>query len=404
MVVQVRLGHVVHEPAQIVQVVFLAGVAVGRQAAFLAGLEVVAQFVGADPHDAFDLVQRDGVGVLADAHHQRPVHGQGERQTHHEAGALPGPRVDGHRAAQLFDLAGHHVHAHAPAGQLGHLAGGGEAGVEDELLHFVVGQRGVLRHQTPFDGFAAYRVGVDAFAVVGQGDHHLAALAGQLQADVAALFLAGATALLRVLDAVVHGVAQHVLQRRHHALHQGAVQLAFRVDHVEGDTLAHFAGHLPHDAPQPRHQAGERHHAGAHELFLQVGVNALLLQQQGFRVAGAIQQGVLQVQQVRGGLGKLFGDLVQFRILVHFQRVETAVDFAAVHALLVGGHDLCFGLGVEPAQLLVEAHHGGAHLADVEAELADALFHPAAVDGGLAGQVDQRFQHVGADPHHFLGL
>ena len=75
-----------------------------------------------------------------------------------------------------------------------------------------------LRHQPALDGLAAYRVGIDALAVVGQGDHHFAAFAGELQADVAALLLAGATALLRVLDAVVHGVAQHMLQRRHHAL------------------------------------------------------------------------------------------------------------------------------------------------------------------------------------------
>ena len=55
--------------------------------------------------------------------------------------------VDG--AAQLVDVAAHHVHAHAAAGQVAHRVGGGKAGLEDQVDDLAVGQVGAGGDQAP---------------------------------------------------------------------------------------------------------------------------------------------------------------------------------------------------------------------------------------------------------------
>ena len=263
-VFQVRAAGAMDEIAQVLQFVILAHIGVDR----VVFLEIVLQLEGADTHDAFDLVERDGVGIFRRFHHQRPVHGQGKRQADDEAGALPLVGIDGHRAAHLLDLAGHHVHAHATAGNLRDSGGGGEAGMEDELLDFLFGELRVRGDQAAFHGFLAHCVGVDALAVVGQGNHYLATFAAQLQVDAPGVVLAGALATFTGFDAVIHGVTQHVLQGRHHPFHQGAVKFAFRVEHIEIHPFVHFTGNLPDDTAQTWYQAAEGHHAGAHQFFL----------------------------------------------------------------------------------------------------------------------------------------
>ena len=43
-------------------------------------------------------------------------------------------------AAELFDVAAHHVHADAAARDIGDLRRGAETGLEDEVVDFVVGE------------------------------------------------------------------------------------------------------------------------------------------------------------------------------------------------------------------------------------------------------------------------
>ncbi|MNF48539.1 hypothetical protein D3C84_297870 [compost metagenome] len=97
---------------------------------------------------------------------------------------------------------------------------------------------------------------------------------------------------------MVDGVAQHVFQRRHHSFEHGAVHLALGVADDEFHLLVQLAGHLPDDAPQAWHQAVERHHAGTHQAFLQLGIHPRLLQQQGLGVAVTRGQGFLEVEEV----------------------------------------------------------------------------------------------------------
>ncbi len=125
-----------------------------------------------------------------------------------------------------------------------------ETGVENKLLDFLLGELGIRGDQATLHGFTAHRIRVDPLAVVGQGDHHLAAFPAQFQIDAARVGLPGALAAFPGFDTVVHRVTQHVLQGRDHALHQGAVQFPFRVENIEIHPLAHFAGDLPDDATQ----------------------------------------------------------------------------------------------------------------------------------------------------------
>jgi len=83
-------------------------------------------------------------------------------------------------------------------------------------------------------------------------EHHIAAFVRQLQADQALLRLTTCLADLGRLKPVVNGVAQHVLQRRHHTLKNVAVDFGFSIDHVEFNVLAQFARHLTHHAFKPR--------------------------------------------------------------------------------------------------------------------------------------------------------
>ncbi|MNV80550.1 hypothetical protein D3C71_1741620 [compost metagenome] len=110
---------------------------------------------------------------------------------------------------------------------------------------------------------------------------------------------------------MVDGVAQHVLQRRHHAFQHAAVQLPFGIADHQFDLLAQLAGDLAHHPLQARHQPLERHHQGRGEAFLQLAVHPRLLLQQAEGFLGALGQGFLEVEQVRGGFEQRPRQLLQ---------------------------------------------------------------------------------------------
>ena len=118
------------------------------------------------------------------------------------------------------------------------------------------------------DRFAAHGFKRDTGAVVADIKHHVAAFVGQLKRNHPLLGLTAGMAHLGGLQTVVDGVAQHVLQRRHHALQHVAVNLGFGVDDAEFDLFAQLAGHLAHYPLEARQYALERHHAGAHQALL----------------------------------------------------------------------------------------------------------------------------------------
>ncbi|MNV77118.1 hypothetical protein D3C71_1705150 [compost metagenome] len=77
-----------------------------------------------------------------------------------------------------------------------------------------------------------------------------------------------------------HGVAQHVFQRRDHAVEHVAIQFAVRAFQLQVNLLFGFMRGLTHHTAQARHQTIERHHARAHQAILQFRTDARLLLQQ----------------------------------------------------------------------------------------------------------------------------
>ncbi|MEN8132036.1 MAG: hypothetical protein ABFS45_18030 [Pseudomonadota bacterium] len=65
--------------------------------------------------------------------------------------------------------------------------------------------------------------------------HHLGTFTMQANGNSAARRLAGGLSRIGVFDAMYDGVAQHVLERRHHPFQEVAVQLAFHVVRMQLD-------------------------------------------------------------------------------------------------------------------------------------------------------------------------
>ena len=118
--------------------------------------------------------------------------------------------------------------------------------------------------------------------------------------DGAGLVLAGRGARRGQLDAVHDGIAQHVLERRQHALEHLAVELAGGAVDAHLDFLAGLGRRLPRDARQALHVALERHHARAHQAALQLGDDAALLRQQVLRLARLGREQALHARHVGG--------------------------------------------------------------------------------------------------------
>ena len=191
-----------------------------------------------EQHDAFDRVERDGVEVFADRHHQRAVDRHGKRHPHDKSRALTRGRADADAAAELLDLAVDDVETHAAAGDLRDRLGRAEARRQHELNDFGIAELRVGTHEAALGRLQTHRFDVDARTVIADLDDDVATFAGQAQVDATGGRLAEAAAHLSRLDAVIHGVAKHVFQRRDHALEQVAVQLAFRVERSELHILA----------------------------------------------------------------------------------------------------------------------------------------------------------------------
>ncbi len=195
--------------------------------------------------------------------------------------------------------------------------------------------------QAQGDGLLANQLDVDAGAVVGDDDHDFRAVALQADRDAADVRFAERCAPLRGLDAVHDGIAQHVLERRHHALEHLPVELRGGPLHDEFRALAGVVGRLAHQARQPLHMALERHHARAHQAVLQLGDDARLLGQQILRLAGQRLEQALDARHVARGLGERARVLLQRRITVQFQRIEVVAPRLVV---LMAIEDLRFGL------------------------------------------------------------
>ena len=166
------------------------------------------------------------------------------------------------RAAQRLDVAAHHVHADAAAGEVGDLLGGGEAGLEDQLA----GSRssgGVTPCSTRPRSQARCST-LSRWMPRPSSLMRITMLPDSWQAasvSRALRRLAGGQALLGRLQAVVQRVAHQVHQRVGDALDHRLVQLGVAADDLQRDVLAELGRGVAHHAPEAREGLADRHHA-----------------------------------------------------------------------------------------------------------------------------------------------
>ena len=316
----------------------------------------------------------------------------------------PVPGVDSMNksAAELLDLGRHHVHAHAAARRLRDAARGAESRLEDELHRLLVGELRVAVGETECHGLLADQLDVDAGAVVGHHDHDLGAIARQADRDAAHVRFAERRAALGRLDAVHDGVAQHVLERRHHALEHLTIELGGGPLHDELRPLAGVVRRLTHQPGEPLHVPLERHHARAHQAVLQLGDGASLLGQEILRLARQRLQQSLDARDVARGLGERARVLLDRGIAVELERVEVVA--ARILLVLMAVEHLRLGLDLESAQLLLETGHGARELRQIEVDGIDLLIEARAEDAHLAGIVQHRVEQVRIHASHLDAL
>ncbi len=197
------------------------------------------------------------------------------------------------------------------------------------------------------------------------------------------------------------GIAQHVLEGRHHALEHLAIELARSAFDREIRLLAGVRRGLPHDARETLHVALERHHARAHESVLQLVDRARLLREQVLRVLGQVLEQLLNAADVVRRFGETAGELLDRGITVHFERIEIALLSAL---FLVAMQDLRFRLELELAQLFLETRDRARQLAHVEVDRADLLLEARTRDARFAGIVEQLVEELRIDARELRAI
>jgi len=255
-------------------------------------------------HHAFDSGQGQGIGFVAHAHDQRLADCQGERQADGEARTLARGRVDEQATAELFDFGGDDVHADSASRRLRDMPGRAEAGFQNQLHGLFVGELCLRIRQSQGHGLFANQPHADPGAVIGDHDHHLRSVALQTDRDAADIRFAERRAALRGLNAVHHGIAQHVFERRNHALQHLPVEFRGGTLHHQLGLLAGVVGCLPHQAREALYMALEGHHAGPHQAVLQLSNDPRLLGQQILRFASQGLEQALNARHVARGFGE----------------------------------------------------------------------------------------------------
>ena len=117
-------------------------------------LDALLDLLGSDAQQLDHADLRNGEALVVHADHQRGNDGQGQRQLDAKERPLPNLRLDVDLAAQARQVGLDHVHAHAAAGNVGNLLGGGKPWQEDEMHLLLIGHalHGLRRNEPARDG------------------------------------------------------------------------------------------------------------------------------------------------------------------------------------------------------------------------------------------------------------
>ena len=124
---------------------------------------------------------------------------------------------------------------------------------------------------TPRAGDRTHPIDVDAAPVVLDLDVNILGVAATAQNQRSHRGLAGGRAPLRVFDAVVYSIAQHMKQRLEKRIDNGGVGLRIFALGDQPDGLADTAGDLPHQPRKPAKDRAQRKNADTKNRVLQFG-------------------------------------------------------------------------------------------------------------------------------------
>ena len=136
--------------------------------------------------------------------------------------------------------------------------------MEDVLEQSRVGDVGGGVDQAALDGLGADAVAVEAAAVVGEREQDFGARVASGELDVTGGRLAGSLAGIRILEAMIDGVADDVDQRIGQTLDDGLVELGFLTRSDELQRLRKVAREIVHEAAEAREQRADGNEADAH--------------------------------------------------------------------------------------------------------------------------------------------
>ena len=251
---------------------------------------------------AADGADGERIARCTDFEHHAVDDGERQRDADGRDCALALFAVDGDAAAEAADVRDDDVHADAAAGILRDLVIRREARREDEAEDLLVCVVFLGLRQQPFLARLAHDFfAVHAAAVIANLDDDLAAFVLRREDNHALFGLAGRLALIRQLDAVIHGVADDVHQRVADVLRDVLVHLGVLADEHEPRLLAEVLRHVADDAVHLLERAADWHHAERHDAVLQFFVELVELTRglREIRKLEAREVGVLRHHRLR---------------------------------------------------------------------------------------------------------
>ena len=340
--------------------------------------------------DLLDHRRRHGITLGPRANQQRLGHRQRQRQVNPESRTVCHLRQGLDPAAQRSDFGFDHVHADATPGHLAQLSRRRETRLENEIIELRIVDRGTRCQQAHRLGTGADQSGIETFAIIGQGQDDFIAFLSQFQRDFADFRLAGSQSLLTTFDAVRHGIAQHVLERRQHLVEDRTVNIDLTIGNVEIGAFADILGGLPDDPVKTVGLAGERNHPDGHQFLLQAAVQTRLGDDRRVGVIQVFQQVLLYRRNVVHRLGHEARQFLEAREAVEFERIELGHAFVG-HPRL----NLAFRLNFDFAQLAAQTNDVFGQIKQRALQVAHFAFDTRPGNGQFAGFVDQPVDQIG---------
>ena len=178
--------------------------------------------------------------------------------------------MNGDAAAHFFNVLAHNIHADAASGILRHFLVGRKARKHNHLEDFFVGVFAFrLGQKAVFTRFCQNLFRVKPAAVVGYVNVNFTAHIARRQRHFTHSGFALFHTLVRMLDGVVHRVADHVHKRIGNGVIDGFIHLCVAAERNKLCLLIKLFGHITHNTRHFLERAVQRHHADAHHDILQ---------------------------------------------------------------------------------------------------------------------------------------